>query len=145
VIEHSCRIKAEIVAFDEREAGLRALLNYGHTFGHAIEAGAGYGAWLHGEAVAAGMVLAASLSHRMGFIGEADVKRITHLLRRFRLPVEAPQFGVERYRSLMGRDKKVESGVPRFILLKRIGEAIVTDAVPGAALDELMGRQPMHV
>lgn len=144
-IERSCRIKADIVALDEREAGLRALLNYGHTFGHAIEAGLNFGVWLHGEAVAAGMVIGASLSQRMGLIAPHDVARIIDLLKRARLPVVAPDFGVDRYLELMGHDKKVESGRIRFVLLKRIGEAFVTNDVPSAALDEVLGKQPIHV
>lgn len=144
-IERSCRIKADIVALDEREAGLRALLNYGHTFGHAIEAGLNFGVWLHGEAVAAGMVIGACLSQRMGLIARHDVARIIDLLKRARLPVVAPDFGVDRYLELMGHDKKVESGRIRFVLLKRIGEALVTNDVPSAALDEVLGKQPIHV
>lgn len=144
-IECSCRIKADIVALDEREDGLRALLNYGHTFGHAIEAGLNFGVWLHGEAVAAGMVIGASLSQRMGLIARHDLARIIDLLKRARLPVVAPDFGVDRYLELMGHDKKVESGRIRFVLLKRIGEAFVTNDVPSAALDEVLGKQPIHV
>src|SRR5262245_33333515 len=101
-IERSCAIKADIVARDERETGDRALLNYGHTFGHAIENALGYGEWLHGEAVAAGMVLAARLSQRLGLIGEGEVKRIAGILARAGLPVAAPDLGVERYLDLMG-------------------------------------------
>jgi 3-dehydroquinate synthase len=112
-VGESCRIKAEIVAADEREAGERALLNFGHTFGHAIEAGVGYGGWLHGEAVAAGMVLAAQLSERLGMISSADVERLRALLLLAGLPVEAPPLGVERYLDLMGRDKKVSGADPR--------------------------------
>ena len=144
-IQCSCHNKAEIVALDEREAGLRALLNYGHTFGHAIEAGLNFGVWLHGEAVACGMVLAARLSHRMGLIARQDVARITDILRRARLPITAPDFGIDRYLELMGHDKKVESGRVRFVLLRRIGEAFVTDEVPFAALDEILGKPSMHV
>ncbi len=110
-VTESCRIKAEIVAADEREAGERALLNFGHTFGHAIEAGVGYGEWLHGEAVAAGMVLAAKLSERLGLIAGADVGRLRALLQRAGLPVDAPRLGGERYLDLMGRDKKVVAGL----------------------------------
>lgn len=144
-IQCSCSNKAEIVALDEREAGLRALLNYGHTFGHAIEAGLNFGVWLHGEAVACGMVLAARLSHHMGLIARQDVVRITDILRRARLPITAPDFGIDRYLELMGHDKKVESGRVRFVLLRRIGEAFVTDEVPSAALDEILGKPSMHV
>ncbi len=129
-IYHSCRNKAEVVAADERESGQRALLNLGHTFGHAIEAGMGYGNWLHGEAVAAGTLLAADLSRRMGLIGEADVERMNALFRRARLPVQAPALGVDAYLSYMGVDKKVEGGRMRFVLLRRLGEAFVTAEVP---------------
>ncbi len=143
-IQCSCRNKAEIVALDEREIGLRALLNYGHTFGHAIEAGLKFGVWLHGEAIACGMVLGAKLSQRMGFIAREDVARIVHILSRARLPVAAPDLGVVRYLELMGHDKKVEAGRFRFVLLKRIGEAFVSPDVPRAALDEVLGSPSMH-
>ena len=133
-VVQSCRIKAGVVAADEREAGERALLNFGHTFGHAIETGVGYGDWLHGEAVAAGMVLAARLSERMGFITGADVARLRTLLERARLPVDAPRLGAERYLELMSRDKKVAAGAIRFVLLRTIGEAFVAADVPDTAL-----------
>jgi len=142
-IERSCSIKAEIVARDERETGDRMLLNYGHTFGHAIETALGFGQWLHGEAVAAGMVLAARLSHRLGLIGAADVKRTAEILARADLPVAAPELGVERYLELMGHDKKVQGGRIRFILLKRLGEAFISDEIPPAALADVLG-QPTH-
>lgn len=138
-IEESCRNKAEVVALDERESGLRALLNFGHTFGHAIEAGTGYGTWLHGEAVAAGMVLAAELSQRLGHLSEHDVARVTDLLRRARLPVRAPDLGLERYLELMGHDKKVEGGRLKFVLLEKIGAAFVGEA-PERSLAEILGR-----
>lgn len=133
-VYHSCRNKAEVVAADEREAGQRALLNLGHTFGHAIEAGMGYGNWLHGEAVAAGTVLAAELSRRLGLISADDVARIVGLIRRAGLPTKAPALGVEAYLGHMGVDKKVESGRMRFVLLKRLGEAFLTGDVPEDAL-----------
>ncbi len=133
-IYHSCRNKAEVVAADERESGQRALLNLGHTFGHAIEAGMGYGNWLHGEAVAAGTLLAADLSRRMGLITEADVARIESLYRRAGLPTRAPALGVETYLQFMGVDKKVEGGRMRFVLLRRLGEAFVTAEVPADLL-----------
>lgn len=137
-IERSCAIKAAIVARDERETGDRALLNYGHTFGHAIETALGYGEWLHGEAVAAGMVLAARLSRRLDLIGAPEVKRITELLARAGLPTAAPDLGVERYLELMGHDKKVQGGRMRFILVKRLGEAFISAEVPRAALDAVL-------
>ena len=133
-IRRSCEIKADVVAGDEREAGARALLNLGHTFGHAIEAGLSYGTWLHGEAVAAGTVLAARLSQRMGLFAPAEVARVEALLARAGLPVRAPALGVERYLDLMGSDKKVEAGKLRLILLRRIGEAFFTGEFPLDAL-----------
>lgn len=128
-IYQSCRHKAEIVASDEQERGERALLNLGHTFGHAIETGLGYGAWLHGEAVAAGVLMAAELSAGLGWLAHRDVARIERLFVRIGLPVRAPAIPVDRYLELMWRDKKVQSGKMRFVLLRRIGEAVVTDAV----------------
>jgi 3-dehydroquinate synthase len=125
-VVRSCEHKAQVVAGDERESGDRALLNLGHTFGHAIEAGLGYGQWLHGEAVAAGMVLAAELSSRMGLVPRSDVERIRNLLRAADLPVSAPRMPAERYLELMGHDKKVQAGRLRLILLRRLGEAYVT-------------------
>ena len=142
-IESSCRNKAEIVALDERESGVRALLNFGHTFGHAIEAGTGYGTWLHGEAVASGMVLATQLSQRMGYLTENDVARVIKLLARAGLPVTAPDLGLKRYLDLMGHDKKVADGKLRFILLRKIGNAFVSDA-PSAALAQVLDRPAVH-
>jgi len=125
-VAESCRIKAEIVAADERETGERALLNFGHTFGHAIETGVGHGEWLHGEAVAAGMIRAALLSERLGSLARDDVERLRALVLRAGLPVELPRLGTERYLALMGRDKKVVAGAIRFVLLRKIGDAFVT-------------------
>jgi len=134
-IQRSCENKAAVVAADEREeSGERALLNLGHTFGHAIETGLGYGAWLHGEAVAAGSVIAARVSQHMGLISAADVARIVALLERARLPVVAPDLGLARYLQLMGIDKKVEGGAIRLILLRAIGSAFLTADVPPHAL-----------
>ncbi len=133
-IGESCQAKATIVAADERETGDRALLNFGHTFGHAIEAGLGYGAWLHGEAVAAGMVMAAELSARMGLVGAADAARLSRLLERSKLPVVPPKLGADRYLALMSHDKKVQAGAIRFILLRALGDAFVTADVPTDAL-----------
>jgi 3-dehydroquinate synthase len=138
-IERSCANKAEVVALDEREGGPRALLNFGHTFGHAIEAGTGYGTWLHGEAVAAGMALALRLSRRLGLTGEEEARRATAVLKAAGLPVQAPDLGLERYLELMGHDKKVEGGRLRFVLLRRIGEAFVSDQVPAVALADVLG------
>lgn len=125
VIYRSCRHKAEVVSEDESEQGVRALLNLGHTFGHAIEAGMGYGEWLHGEAVGAGTVMAAQLSHHAGWLSRADVTRVEALMRLARLPVRGPHLGVDRYLDLMQNDKKVENGHLRLILLKALGSAEV--------------------
>jgi 3-dehydroquinate synthase len=137
-IEVACRNKAVVVASDEREEGVRAMLNFGHTFGHAIESGLGYGRWLHGEAVAAGMVIAARVSQKMGLVNADDVERTIQLLRRAKLPVRGPKLGVDRYMELMGHDKKVESGKIRFILLRSIGSAFISDAVPRNVLDAVL-------
>ena len=137
-IYRSCEIKAQVVAQDEREGGIRAILNLGHTFGHAIETGMGYGNWLHGEAVAAGMVLAAQVSQRMGWLSEADVARTRALIRAAGLPDVAPDLGLEKWLDYMGHDKKVEGGKLRFVLLKRLGEAVVTGDVPADALREVL-------
>lgn len=137
-IRISCENKASVVARDEREEGLRALLNFGHTFGHAIEAGMGYGQWLHGEAVAAGMAIAGKVSQEMGLIRDPDVQRLTALLEKARLPTRGPRLGLERYLELMGHDKKVSQGKIRFILLKHIGEAFVTDNVPQEILASVL-------
>ncbi|MGA7179631.1 MAG: 3-dehydroquinate synthase [Thiobacillaceae bacterium] len=137
-IYRSCEIKAQVVAQDERESGIRALLNLGHTFGHAIEAGMGFGNWLHGEAVGAGMVLAARVSQRMGLINQSDLSRAEALIARAGLPVEAPALGVEKYLDYMGVDKKVEGGKIRFVLLRKIGEAFVAGDVPETILHEVL-------
>lgn len=137
-VERSCATKARIVALDERETGPRALLNFGHTFGHAIENAAGYGAWLHGEAVAVGMVLAAETSSRLGWITSADVARIRSLVERAGLPVQAPRIGVERARSLMALDKKVQGGRVRLVLLRALGDACVSADYDDAALDSVL-------
>ncbi|GAB2179944.1 3-dehydroquinate synthase [Denitratisoma sp. agr-D3] len=126
-IERSCANKAEVVAGDERETakdGGRALLNLGHTFGHAIETGLGYGVWLHGEAVAAGTVMALELSRRLGWLASADVARVRHLLQGAGLPVIGPQLGAERYLDMMGHDKKVLAGKLRLVLLKGLGQGV---------------------
>ena len=142
-VRRCCEIKAAVVAEDERETGVRALLNFGHTFGHAIESGMGYGKWLHGEAVAAGMVMAADLSQRMGLIAQADVARIVALLRRARLPTAPPDIAPERLLELMGVDKKAEGGKLRFVLLDAIGAGSVRGDVPDAPLQQaLAGSRP---
>ena len=137
-IHTSCAIKAAIVAADEREEGERALLNFGHTFGHAIENGLGYGEWLHGEAIAAGMVIAADVSRRLGRITADDDDRLRQLLGRAGLPVVAPALGFERWKALMGRDKKVLAGSIRFVLLDAIGSAVVSSDVPDSVLREAL-------
>ncbi len=137
-VEVSCRCKADIVAADERESGRRALLNFGHTFGHAIEAGLGFGNWLHGEAVGAGMLLAAKLSVRQGDIGEQDMRRLEHLLSRAGLPTRAPALGAQRYLELMGYDKKVHDGKLRLVLLKSIGEAYLSSDFSEDALSRVL-------
>ncbi len=127
-IRRSCEDKAEIVAADEREAGIRALLNLGHTFGHAIETATGYSSWLHGEAVGTGMLIAADLSTRLGWLSQADYRRIEALVIEAGLPTRAPaDLDPDTFLELMGRDKKVQDGVIRLILLKGIGQAVISD------------------
>ncbi|MDR2239181.1 MAG: 3-dehydroquinate synthase [Zoogloeaceae bacterium] len=133
-IERSCINKAEIVAEDETESGVRALLNLGHTFGHAIEAGLGYGAWLHGEAVAAGTVMAAELSRRLGWLNEADVSRIAALFEQAGLPVRGPALSADRYLEWMALDKKVAAGKLRLVLLEALGKAVIRDDAPESAI-----------
>jgi len=133
-VKRSCENKAEVVGNDERESGERALLNLGHTFGHAIENGMGYGVWLHGEAVAAGTMMAADLSRRMGWISEQDVNRIRLLFERTGLPIIAPKLGVDQYMNLMGLDKKIIDGQMRFVLLKSLGHAVISSEVPADML-----------
>jgi 3-dehydroquinate synthase len=138
-IERSCRCKAEIVAADEREGGQRALLNLGHTFGHAIETGTGYGNWLHGEAVAAGMAMAADLSSRHGWLESTATKRIRALLTHAGLPVDPPsEMSKERFHELMSVDKKVDSSGLRLILLDAIGNAKVCGDFDPRLLDQTL-------
>ncbi len=129
----SCEIKSKVVAADEKEAGVRANLNFGHTFGHAIESGLGYGHWLHGEAVACGMLMACDLSHRLGLIDRALLERTRRLLLAARLPVQGPAWPAEQYLKHMEVDKKADQGVPRFILLEALGKARMQQ-VPTPAL-----------
>ncbi len=139
-IEHSCSIKAEIVAADERESGQRALLNLGHTFGHAIETGTGYGNWLHGEAVATGMLMAADLSARHGWLSADMVQRTKHLLQQAGLPISPPaEMDEAQFMKLMAIDKKVVDGELRLVLLKAIGDAIVTGDFKAELLGETLG------
>ncbi|TVQ72440.1 MAG: 3-dehydroquinate synthase [Oceanospirillales bacterium] len=141
-IYRSCEIKAEMVRLDERESGVRALLNLGHTFGHAIETHAGYGQWLHGQAVAAGTMMAADLSCRMGWITSADVVRIEQLFKAADLPVKPPSdMTPDRFSELMSIDKKVMDGKLRLVLLQGIGQAIVTDQFDQAALMQTLQGQ----
>jgi 3-dehydroquinate synthase len=137
-IRRSCEIKARIVAADERESGMRALLNFGHTFGHAIESASGYGEWLHGEAVAAGMALAARFSAQQGRLPATDAERLVKLLRLLRLPVDPPRFAPDVWLDFMGRDKKNEGGRITLVLLDRLGAASVVKDTPGAALKQFL-------
>jgi len=133
-IEAACRIKADVVAADERETGERAILNFGHTFGHAIETATGYGSWLHGEAVGVGMRIAARLSEPVCGLPASARARIDALVTAAGLPRSAPELPLERWLALMGRDKKVAQGRMRFVLLERIGRAVVRDDVAEAAI-----------
>lgn len=136
-IKRSCEIKADIVRQDERESGIRALLNFGHTFGHAIEAGLGYGKWLHGEAVGCGMVMAADLSCRMGLLDEGSRDRIRNLVGKAGLPTVAPDLGNDRWIGLMEVDKKNVGGKIQFVLLKTMGSAFVTSVPENLLLETL--------
>ncbi len=137
-IQRSCEIKAAIVAEDEREKGARALLNFGHTFGHAIESAAGYGNWLHGEAVAAGMALAARFSVAQGRLASADAERLVRLIERLRLPVKPPAIATDVWLEYMGRDKKNEAGRVTLVLLERLGRAAIVKDAPPKALEEFL-------
>jgi 3-dehydroquinate synthase len=136
-VKRSCEIKADVVGQDERESGLRAILNFGHTFGHAIESGLGYGQWLHGEAVGCGMVMAAQLSRRLGLIDAAYESRIRHLVERCGLPVCGPALGADRYLELMRLDKKSEGGEIRFVVIEAAGRGGVR-AAPDALVREVL-------
>jgi 3-dehydroquinate synthase len=141
-IRRSCEIKAQVVQLDERESGLRAILNFGHTFGHAIEAGLGYGEWLHGEAVGCGMVMASELSRRLGLIDAGFSARIERLVSRAGLPVRGPALAVDRYLELMRVDKKAESGEIRFVVIEAPGRARLQGAselLVGAVLADCCG------
>ena len=128
-IRRCCELKATIVAADEREAGVRALLNFGHTFGHAIEAATGYGSWLHGEAIAAGMVMAAELSSSLKLIAPAEVARVRQLVERAGLPTHGPALAPERLMELMAGDKKAAEGKLRFVVLESIGHAVLKGGI----------------
>ncbi len=135
-IFRSCSNKAEVVAADEHENGERALLNLGHTFGHAIETGMGYGEWLHGEAIAAGTMMAAELSAQLGWINEDDVVRVESIFQRAGLPVYGPSMPADKYLDLMQHDKKVQNGKLRLVLLQQLGQAVVSDE---ASTPEIIG------
>ena len=133
----SCEIKSAVVSADEREGGIRATLNFGHTFGHAIEAGMGYGEWLHGEAVGCGMVMGADLSRRLNFITQAEVDRLSKIIHSMNLPIAPPKFGAQRYMELMQVDKKTEGGQIRYVVLERIGKAQIK-SVPDVQVIETL-------
>lgn len=138
-VVRSCQIKAEVVGADERESGVRAILNFGHTFGHAIESGLGYGQWVHGEAVAAGMVMAADLSVRMGMLAQAEATRVRRLVERAGLPVAGPaSLAPDRYLELMAVDKKAARGRIRFILLEKPGSAVLRGDLPEATVRQTL-------
>lgn len=136
-VRRSCEVKARVVAADEREGGLRAILNFGHTFGHAIESGLGYGVWLHGEAVGCGMIMAGDLSARLGFLSAEELHRLCTVVRATQLPDLAPALGADRYIDLMMGDKKTESGEIKFVLLKGLGAAVLT-SVPDDTLRQTL-------
>jgi 3-dehydroquinate synthase len=133
-IKRSVEIKATVVESDERESGPRALLNFGHTFGHAIETGIGFGTWLHGEAIGAGMIMAADLSARLGYLEGRAVERLRSLLEKSGLPTAGPRISVDHYLELMARDKKSLDGDIRFVLLDRLGSALLSEKVPVGVL-----------
>lgn len=139
-IKRSCENKAEVVSLDEKEGGVRATLNLGHTFGHAIETGVGYGQWLHGEAVAAGMVMAVDMSYRLGWIDDSIVKRVLNILKQAKLPTAPPEtMTVETFKSVMAVDKKVADGLLRLILLKGpLGNCVFTGDYDRKALDDTL-------
>jgi 3-dehydroquinate synthase len=141
-IYRSCQNKAEVVIADEHESGERALLNLGHTFGHAIENAMGYGVWLHGEAVAAGTMLAADLSERMGWLSASDKARMHALLTASSLPLRAPNLGVEKYLDLMASDKKVENSKIRLVLQQGIGKAVITSDYDAEKLKQTLEAIP---
>ena len=133
----SCEIKSAVVSADEKEGGIRATLNFGHTFGHAIEAGMGYGEWLHGEAVGCGMVLGADLSSRLQLISKAEAERLTKIIQSMNLPIVPPKFGADRYLELMQVDKKTESGQIRYVVLEKMGKAQIR-SVPDTQVIETL-------
>jgi 3-dehydroquinate synthase len=144
IVRRSCEIKARIVAADERERGQRALLNLGHTFGHAIERCAGYGEWLHGEAVAAGMCMAAEFSQRLGWLDEQSVVRTRNLIAHLQLPVEPPAVAPAEFLAAMSLDKKVIGGEIRLVLMRGIGQAEVTGDYPEHELVDYLSELFVH-
>ena len=138
-VKRSCEIKAEVVGQDERESGVRAILNFGHTFGHAIETGQGYGQWLHGEAVACGMVLASDLSASLGLIPQSCADRLRRLIARAGLPVQAPSMPLDQWFELMGVDKKATDGDIRYVLLHGEGQAVMRQA-PRTLVEQVIQR-----
>ena len=134
----SCQIKSAVVCADEREAGIRATLNFGHTFGHAIEAGLGYGKWLHGEAVGCGMVIAANLSCRLNLINQSEEARLIKIIQLMNLPTQPPKFGAERYMELMAVDKKTEGGQIRYVVLEKMGQAQIKSVADALVIETLM-------
>ena len=139
-VKRCCQYKADIVAQDERESGVRALLNFGHTFGHVIETHEGYGNWLHGEAIAAGMVQAAELSQKIGWLTVDDVARVKRILSLANLPITPPPIEVQTALDLMGHDKKVKHGQIRLILLKSLGEAVLTNDFDPHLLTDVLAK-----
>jgi 3-dehydroquinate synthase len=138
-VRRSCEIKAWVVGQDERESGLRAILNFGHTFGHAIESGLGYGEWLHGEAVGCGMVMATQLSHKLCLVDDAFARRLTALIAAAGLPIKGPRLGADRYLELMRVDKKAEAGEIRFVVVDGPGQArlrAAPDALVAQVIDD---------
>jgi 3-dehydroquinate synthase len=141
VISRSCEIKSSVVAKDETEQGLRAILNYGHTFGHAIETTMGYGEWLHGEAVGAGMVMAADLSQMLGYISESQLNRIRTLIQKAGLPVLPPNsMTIDNFLTAIARDKKVDAGNLKFVLVKNVGDGFISGDVTLAELKLLLSK-----
>ncbi len=138
-VVRSCEIKSAVVAADEREGGVRAHLNFGHTFGHAIESGLGYGEWLHGEAVGCGMVIAAELSKELGKISEADVARLSNIIKSLNLPTHPPKWGAQKYLELMLHDKKAEGGQIKYVVLDQLGHAS-TQAVDDLIISNVLSK-----
>jgi 3-dehydroquinate synthase len=134
----SCEIKSAVVSADEREGGIRATLNFGHTFGHAIESGLGYGEWLHGEAVGCGMVMAADLSARLGHISQVDAQRLKQIIESMHLPIVPPKLGTNRFMELMQVDKKTEAGQIRYVTLASVGAARIQQVPDTTVIETLV-------